>query len=211
MASPRYNRFNKFYLDRLSKRPYDLESNKNGFPVEDKNPDNSSDIAAHLPILQYFASQSRHVTEFGTRNACSTSALISGVGQNYPNGVVVSYDMCTTDAIFDLINMEKNGLLPCAWKFVQRNTLSDFQIDPTEFLFIDTYHNYNTVKGELEKHGSQTTRFLGFHDTWSKGQIGDNGKEEGITRAIQEYCRANKFKCVLCLWYNHGLEIWERK
>jgi len=37
-----------------------------------------NDIRGHLPTLKYYASISRHVTEFGIRGGTSTVALIAG-------------------------------------------------------------------------------------------------------------------------------------
>lgn len=207
----KYEIFRKKYQSYLDKPPWDHESNPYGFRKENENPDLSSDISAHLPIIEYFASQCEHATEFGTRNCQSTSALISGVGKKSVGGMVISYDICTTPNIYQFIALERRRVLPCKWKFVQKNTLSNFEIDQTELLFVDTLHTYDQVKGELDKHGHKVSKYLLFHDTYSQGSISvDRKGEKGINPAIEEYADVNGWEKILDLRFNHGMSVWGR-
>lgn len=204
--------FVKFRASRYAKRPWDHADNPFGFAPEDPNPDKSSDISAHLPILEYFASQCDTITEFGTRYCCSTSALITGAGKRGKNTLVTSYDICTTPDIYYLIALERNGKLPCKWKFNQKDTVSsDFQIEPCDLLFVDTLHTEQHVKKELALHGHMVKKYLIFHDTFSQGlESMDRKGERGILYAIREYTK-DSFNLIYNANFNHGLQVWERK
>lgn len=198
--------FKEFYQERLQSKPWDWERNPRGFPPEQGHV--SSDIAAHLPLLQYFASQCEHITEFGTRGCFSTSAFIAGCQLN---GLVVSYDIHSNSIIQYLQELNKKKKLPCRWVFEQKNTISeDCRIEPTELLMVDSLHNYYQVSSELKKHGRQVQKYLVFHDTYSQGlESVDRPGEGGILKAIIEYTE-NEWNLIYQCDFNHGLMVYER-
>lgn len=166
---------------------------------------NPSDIFNHLPYLENLARQCNHVTEFGVRTACSTSALISGCKNK-----VVSYDLYWSPAVKELQEMK----LPCEWRFIKANTTDpSIEIEETDFLFIDTLHTYKQLNIELKLHGNKARRWIGFHDTESQGKESDDVLgAEGINRAIIEFLRANNaWKIIYDVAFNNGLCIIERK
>jgi hypothetical protein len=141
-----------------------------------------SDIVLHLPVLEYYASLCRHVTEFGVRDGYSTIALLSGC-----RGEVHSYDLVDPPARPLLSAIE----LPCSWVLHLGDTGSpDLVVGETDFLFVDTLHTYAHVTQELAHHGRKARRYLGFHDTFTCGMVDRSGPDpnaRGILPAIHEF------------------------
>ena len=161
-----------------------------------------SDIYYHLPKLKELSSKSNHVTEFGVRGGNSTIALLAGQPQK-----LISYDINPCPKF--LWDIEENT----DFRFFQKNVLN-IEIDPTDFLFIDTLHTYEQLSQELKLHGSKVSKWIAFHDTKLFGMRGENyeGKEvDGLWKAIGE------FLCENPNWYpcyiteeNNGLAVIER-
>lgn len=200
-----FEEFETFKNIRYNSPPWDLPENQMGFPTYK---DGSSDISAHLPILEYFASQCSNITEFGVRDCFSTVALIAGAQQT-----VTSYDIQSTEATDALEEMNRAGLLPSQWQFRLQSTVDDsHQIEETGFLFIDSLHTKYHLEKELLLHSHKVSRFIGFHDVWSHGEVSwDIPGEAGINGAIDEFLQCHpEFKEVYRVNYNHGLLIIER-
>lgn len=140
-----------------------------------------SDIFKHLPDLKRYSSMSEHVTEFGIRKGNSTIALLAGRPKR-----LVSYD------IRPKIKYEMLRELAKPTEFILKieNTLKTV-IEPTDFLFIDTYHTYTQIKKELELHGNVPRKFLAFHDTRTYGSRGEDKKRPGIMAGINEFIDSN--------------------
>lgn len=158
-----------------------------------------SDIVLHLPVLEYYASQCKHVTEFGVREGHSTVALLAGAP-------VLSVDI-EHSPIVDLL---KTLDLPHKWDFIKSSTL-DVTVGETDMLFLDTLHTYDHLSKELARHGHLARKYLAFHDTFTCGDkdlSGPNPNVEGINRAIEEYCQG--WKTVYRTKVNNGLWILER-
>lgn len=166
-----------------------------------------SDIVLHLPVLEYYASLCRHVTEFGTREGCSTVALLAGC-----RGEVHSYDIEVTPAKAVLGAMD----LPCKWEFHVGDTGSpDTPVAETDMLFVDTLHTYEHVKKELAHHGRKARRFLAFHDTFTCGERDLSGPDPnalGILPAIREFLAPypSEYRTVYRTDVNNGLWVLER-
>jgi len=142
------------------------------------------DINEHMLRLAQLARECDHVTEFGVRTGMSTYSFLHGLS-NKPNAKLRSYDLHDFFNVFAIHNQ-----LQIDWTFQQGSTLDAPTIEPTDLLFIDTLHTYAQVKGELEKHGNQSNKYIIFHDTVAFGTQGeDNG--EGINLAIQEFIQEN--------------------
>ena len=183
-------KFENFKRARYNEPPYDLPSNPHlGF-----NRQGGSDISAHLPFLEYIASQCDAITEFGTRDCYSTAAFLAGC-----NGCVYSYDIVTTPSIEQLRNITDK---PCQWVFRQRSTIDpSLRIEESDLLFVDTLHTYDQVQAELAQHADFVNRYIMFHDTVSFPDI---------NRAIDEFMRGGKWKKVYEVRFNHGLLLIER-
>jgi hypothetical protein len=159
----------------------------------------ASDISAHLPLIELIGKMcpNGHATEFGSRGAYSTCALLRSVRH------VVSYDIRAYAETEQL-----KSIVP-DWDFRIQDTGADnFKIEPTDFLFIDTLHTYDHVKKELRQ-AKYVRRFLGFHDTITQGtESHDFPNTEGIARAIKEFMKDNpEWKPLYEVTFNNGLLI----
>jgi hypothetical protein len=166
----------------------------------------TSDINEHLPTLKKYAEECDHITEMGVRWVVSTYALLMGKPKK-----LISYDINNIqwESIAEMVKNDTD------FEFKVANTL-DLEIEKTDLLFIDTLHNYNQLKGELELHGSNAKKYIIFHDTTSFEWIGEsyNGKvdEIGLWPAIEEFLEANPhWELHERFTNNNGLTILKRK
>lgn len=199
--------FNDFRAARYTMPPGDCPWNSWGFKNDYTHPQ-FSEMSAHLPLLEYFASQCNHVTEFGTRSCNSTVAFLTGAKKK-----VVSYDIQPTPSIMELMEMKNRGELPCEWEFVCKSTSNpNIFIEDTDFLFVDTLHTFAQVQQELKLHADKVNKWIGFHDVFSQGLASlDSPGTEGINRAIKEFIDTQKcWKVIYHVPFNHGLLLIER-
>jgi hypothetical protein len=158
---------------------------------------NSSDISAHLPLIELLAKLCNSVAEFGTRTCYSTCALLRGCKN------VTSYDILTNDTIKLL-----KELVP-EWNFqIQDTGDENFVMPPVDLLMIDSLHTYDHVKNEL-KQAKYVNKFLIFHDTISQGiKSLDKPDEVGILPAIEEFMQENpEWVPIYEVTFNHGLLV----
>lgn len=166
---------------------------------------NTSDINEHLEVLYSYAKQCETVTEMGVRSCVATWAFIKGCA-NY-----TGYDM------FNHPNMEIVKEANEKAKFIIADVLN-VDIEPTDFLFIDTFHTASQLEKELERHSSKANKFIGFHDTftfWIKGEqpyegIGGKGVDcgRGLKFALEPFLANNpEWKVVYKTDRNNGLTI----
>lgn len=164
-----------------------------------------SDINAHLPTLKAYAEKCSHVTEFGVRDCVSTYAFIEANPK-----VLRCYDYIHHENMLDAEGLAKDRGVDV--KFNIASTL-DVDIEPTEFLFIDTKHNYVQLNKELLLHSHKVQKYLGFHDVVTfglKNEFEEAGKQ-GLTPAIFEMLLREK--CWTVDYYSYecnGLLILKR-
>lgn len=165
-----------------------------------------SDINEHLPTLKKYAEECEHITEMGVRWVVSTYALLMGKPKK-----MISYDINSIhwDVIRDMVKEDSD------FRFEAANTLY-LEIEETDLLFIDTLHNYNQLKGELELHGNKARKYIIFHDTTTFEWIGESyeGKvdEIGLWPAIEEFLEKNPHWEIYERYLNNnGLTILKRK
>ena len=48
------------------------------------------------------------------------------------------------------------------------------KIEPTDMLFIDTWHSQRQLRQELAMHGNVPTKYLAFHDTHTYGTVDES-------------------------------------
>ena len=166
-----------------------------------------SDINQHLPTLMKYASECEHITEMGVRGIVSTFALLMGEPKR-----MISYDINWAQGIEGIIKEANESGIDFDFRIA--NT-TDLTIVETDLLFIDTLHNYNQLKRELELHSDKARKYLIFHDTTSFEWIGEsyNGKldEKGIWYAIEELIEEGKWEIKERYTNNNGLTILKRK
>ena len=156
-----------------------------------------SDINEHLPTLKRYAEKSEHITEMGVRWIVSTYALLMGKPKR-----MISWDIMPVDVSHIKTDTD--------FEFRLGNTL-EIDIEETDFLFIDTLHNYDQLKAELDRHANKVRKWIAFHDTTSFEWHGESyrGKaEKGIWPAIEEFLTDNaEWKLVERFTNNNGLTI----
>lgn len=174
-----------------------------------------SDIYEHLAMLSLLSSKVDSVTEFGVRKIVSTWAFLYGCPLKMTSVDLVNPSIHgeNIDEVY-LVAKENN----IDYKFIEGSTLTT-EIEETDLLFIDTYHEYNQIKKELELHGNKAKKYLAFHDTKLFGEYGQdfdtdalNKNLKGINPAINEFMAENpqwikKFEYP----FSSGLTILERK
>lgn len=155
----------------------------------------ASDINEHLEVLQLYAAQCEHVTEFGLRGGQSTIALLAAQPETF-----ISYDINP----FAVISQHVANLLSMTGRTSFQPRVGDtlkILIEPTDMLFIDTLHTAKQLWAELERHAdperNTVRKFLAFHDTVSFGDHGEDGTSPGLRASIRHFQR------------NHAFPIWE--
>ena len=93
-----------------------------------------------------------------------------------------------------------------AFKFIRANVL-DVEIEPTDLLFIDSYHTYEQLNRELELHSNKVRQFLAFHNTEAFGNIGEDGSRPGLQQAIDEFIDSSEWELFAEFKNNNGLTV----
>lgn len=146
----------------------------------------SSDINEHLPTLKEYASKCQNVTEFGVRGVVSTWALIAGRPEH-----LTSYDLSSPgDEALCQIRMVATEA-GVGFLFLQKDVRIGPPIQPTDLLFIDTFHVYEQLRRELRLHAEMVKKWIILHDTETFGEKGEAGEELGLNYAIREFLMAN--------------------
>lgn len=164
----------------------------------------TSDINQNVHILYELAKECDHITEMGVRTGVSTRAFLN------TRSTLISYDIVLNSNVQQLFNYAK-----AQGKDVQyiKADVLQITIDPTDLLFIDTYHVYGQLKKELELHANKARKYIAFHDTYTFGLTGENNNDKnGLLTAIIEFLIENphwQFK--FHTNRNNGLTVLERK
>ncbi len=119
-----------------------------------------SDINEHLEVLYAYARRCESVTEMGVRSVVATWAFLRGAKQ------YTGYDM------FEHPNMKTITQVSDNAKMIIADVL-EVDIEPTDMIFFDTFHTASQLKKELELHADKARKYLGFHDThtfWETGE-----------------------------------------
>ena len=165
-----------------------------------------SDINEHLPTLKKYSEECEHITEMGVRSIVSTWAFLMGKPKK-----LVSYDIkpINEDSVLEVIKD-----MDIEFKFILADT-TKCEIEETDFLFIDTLHNYNQIRAELTLHGNKVRKYIAFHDTTIFEIVGEsyNGTREiGIWKGIEEFMTENPHWVLHERFTNNnGLTILKRK
>ena len=149
-----------------------------------------SDINQHLPTLRRYAQECRTVVEMGVRTIVSTWAFLAARPAS-----LVSVDYIhprdhggNLEEVYALV--EGEGI---AFNFLQADT-REIEIAPTDLLFIDTWHVYEQLKVELERHASKVQKFIILHDTVTFGECGETAGHRGLQPALQEFLETDEGK-----------------
>jgi hypothetical protein len=120
-----------------------------------------SDINEHLPTLANYASDCNHITECGVRSVVSSYAFAHAL-KHKENNKLIQVDLdwnVNLDVFKNECNAENVNVI-----FYKDSDLT-CPIEPTELLFIDTWHVYGHLKRELERWNAHVSKYIIMHDT----------------------------------------------
>ena len=175
-----------------------------------------SDINEHLPVLKEYASKCEHVTEFGVRDCVSTWAFLAGFPKKF-----ICYDIIESPQVENAKKLAES----CGIDFsFHKKNVTEIAIEPTDLLFIDTFHCYGQLKSELALHANKVKKYLIFHDTSTFGYrdedyfadhlnkfTGEFAKCTGLMPAIDEFLAGNpSWKVTRVFHNNNGLTVLEK-
>ena len=177
-----------------------------------------SDINEHIPTLIEYASECDTITEMGVRGITSTWAFLGAAPKR-----LISYDMedpshygSNIQTVYDVA--KQYGL---NFSFTKADVLK-IDIEETDLLFLDTWHAYDQLKAELERHSSKAKKYIIMHDTTSYEQRdepltsgntfeGEKSSGKGLWPAITEFLEANnEWQLHKRYTNNNGLTILKR-
>jgi hypothetical protein len=164
-----------------------------------------SDIYQHMPTLRHYAQQCNSVTELGVRTIVSTWAWLDA---KVP--VIRCYDLNDPPqaALNECISFAESCNLD--FRFTRADVLETI-LEPTELLFIDTWHVYPQLTKELQLHGEVASKFMIFHDTTLYAHSGEDGSQRGLKDALDEFLfLTDSWKIREIYTNNNGLTILER-
>jgi len=162
-----------------------------------------SDIYEHVPYLYRLGSLCTHITELGTRAGRSTSAFIYAGPDR-----LIAYDLERSENIPTLEHAAaEQGVV---FSFRQEDVLA-VDLEPTDLLFIDTWHVEGQMRQELAQHADKARLYLVLHDTESFGQVGEAAGHRGIWPAVSEFMREHPEWALLQHFpNNNGLTVFTR-
>ena len=179
-----------------------------------------SDINEHLETLRLYSSKCDHVTEMGVRGVLSTYALLYG----NPSKGLISYDIVHPNhygGTLDYIEeFSKEYNIPYEFKIGDSLTVD---IDPTDLLFIDTWHTYDQLISELNLHSGMVSKYIILHDTTTyahKGEPltsensfkGEVDLNKGLWDAVEEFLDGtNEWLAYERYTNNNGLTVLKRQ
>ncbi len=133
-----------------------------------------SDINEHLSVLSKYASECNSVAEFGMRSVVSTWALLHGLVNPVNNSTIykrlLSVDLNYSSRLEEVKSVAKQVNINFIFIMADDITIT---IEPTDLLFIDTWHIYGHLKRELEIHHSKAMKYIILHDTTVDAVLGE--------------------------------------
>lgn len=162
-----------------------------------------SDINENVHELYELAKECKTVVEMGVRTGVSTRAFLN------TNAKLLSFDIIldsNVQKLFDLAKQQGKSV-----EYIQADVL-DIEIEETDLLFIDTFHIYDQLKRELNLHGNKAQKYIVFHDTYTFGLKGEDGKDDkGLLSAVIEFVMKNPhWKFYKYKTNNNGLTVLKR-
>jgi hypothetical protein len=164
---------------------------------------NVSDINENVHILYELAKECKTVVEFGVRSGVSTRAFLASDVE------LLSFDIELHPKVRELFRTAQSQ--GKSVQYIKANVL-DIEVEPMDLLFIDTLHTYEQLQKELELHGNQAKRYIAFHDTYTFGLRGEDGRDRrGLLTAIIEFQIKNPhWRFRIHKTNNNGFTVLER-
>lgn len=174
-----------------------------------------SDVYEHINTLLKYSEECQTIVEMGMRGICTTWAFLGGLPKK-----LTSYDIQhpsiwggNIEEVYSIA--QENGI---EFNFIQANVL-DIDIEQTDMLFIDTWHSYNQLSQELDRHSENVMKYIIMHDTTSFGfrdettyeSWGWKGNNMGLWPAIKEFIQVHpEWNIHEIYTNNNGLTILKR-
>jgi hypothetical protein len=164
---------------------------------------NRSDINENVHVLYNLAKECETVVEMGVRTGVSTRAFLN------TNVKLISFDIVLNPKVQELFNVAKKHGKDV--QYIKEDVLS-IEINEVDLLFIDTLHTYEQLKSELKLHGNKAKKYLAFHDTYTFGLVGEDGRDrKGLLTAVLEFMSDNPhWKIRTHKTNNNGMTVLER-
>ena len=167
----------------------------------------SSDINEHLPTLKKYAQECDTIVEMGVRWVVSTWAFLASNPKKLTS-VDIKHPSLFGGNLGEVEKAAKENNID--FSFVLGDS-REVEIPCCDLLFIDTWHIYDLLKVELEKHGNKSSKYIILHDTQTFGEIGEDPKFKGLNLAVSEFLDKNKnWKVKEVFTNNNGLTILEK-
>lgn len=169
----------------------------------------NSQMSEYIKPLAEYAKGCDHITEMGVAIVCSTWAWLSARPKRL---VSVDIDhLCPVDEVrsvakdlgidFEFVAGDTNhGVTAelnkhCPWlnnadhrgEWNSGKPIPYYNCEPTDLLFIDTYHHYESLKREFELHASKARKYIILHDTVTFGRRGEGNDHKGLMAAVEEF------------------------
>jgi len=149
--------------------------------------------------LRGYAAQCDHVTELGTGCGYSTLCFLSAGPKT-----LLSYDLHPFPRVEEFKIWAGTQT---DFQHIQGDSLQ-IELAETDLLFIDTYHTYNQLIQELERHHTKVRKFIIMDDTagpW--GERGEDG-QRGLRYAVENFVRGHEeWRVVECVTTDNGLTV----
>lgn len=188
-----------------------------------------SDLNQHIPTFYKYALDCTHITEFGVRWVTASWAFLKGLTDNVKRKKkkMVGVDKKKHENVKNFEDMCNKYNVE--YEFIQGNS-AYVKIEPTDLLFIDSWHTYGTMIRELENNHKKVRKYMLFHDVITDGcfsesvryswdieqQSKESGHSEeeifiGILPAIKEFLKKHpEWRVKEFFKNNHGLLVLER-
>lgn len=189
-------------------QPTDL---KKIFGYYSKLPSKDCDIGEHLPKLAELASECTSVTEIGLGySLVSTWGILWGLKCN--NSLVKSYlGVDISQPQSTSLNLAKEEALKqgISFRFLKEDDLK-IELEPVEFLFIDSMHTYCHLMYELEHFSPLVQKYIALHDTSEPWGASDDSAYSGdYSEYPASYSREKKGLWPAVIDFLEGHPEWE--
>jgi hypothetical protein len=168
-----------------------------------------SDINEHLVTLKKYTEECETIVEMGVRSIISTWAFLAGNPKK-----LTSLDLYNPtkfggnlQEVYDAVN-----LTDIDFSFVEYDSLN-YELEPCDLLFIDTWHCYLQLKKELTRHHSKVNKYIILHDTVSYANVDEKSADEmGVLNTIETNLPKGLWSAVEeFLYENKNWIVWEKK
>jgi len=157
-----------------------------------------SDVKGLLDVYEKYAAQCDRIAEFRDGNYVTTLCLANSNPK---------YFECYNTNNISLLHELREGLKDTEFIFRTKDSL-EAEISEVDLLHLDTWHNYDRVGKELERHHSKVSKYILIHDTETFGIVGDDGKNPGLQQAISDFTsKHNEWKIIEKHKHSHGLIV----